>query len=114
VTLRPWLVVPLLLLAVILGVLVWFAPDETRAPVRISMRAELRSLASAESAYHASTNQYTADLTILRGTGALNGTPPGTELIVDRADSSTWAARAHDTRTKQTCSLGSQAPLVCR
>ncbi|HEY6854208.1 MAG TPA: hypothetical protein VI139_08170 [Gemmatimonadales bacterium] len=103
-----------MLLAVSLGMLVRIAREELREPIRVSMKAELREVARAESTYHARTYAYTADLTFLHGISAFAPPPPGTTLVVERADASAWAARAHDPRTTQTCTFGAGEPLVCQ
>ncbi len=106
----------LLLLAAVAGVVglaYWFGRGDLRGAARASMKNDLRNLAVAESVYFGRAGTYTATLGALEVNGSRGFVAgEGIELIVGRADSTGWEARAYNAHTSQTCMFSSAAVTV--
>ncbi len=106
----------LVAVAAVISVAYWFGRGDIRGAARASMKVDLRNLAVAESAYFRRAGTYTTALGALEANGFRGFAPSERiQLVVERADSTAWQARASDPHTSQTCIFGSAATaVVCR
>jgi hypothetical protein len=113
---RALRIAALLLLVAVAGVVgfaYWFGRGDLRGAARASMMVDLRNLAFAESVYFGRAGTYTATLGALEVNGRRGFVASeGIELVVSRADTTAWEARAYNAHTSQTCVFSSAAVSV--